>query len=301
MPGAKNVGCAILASRLRVDKRHRLRMQRLSTRVRCVCMYGRSELSVEQISSGGTVSYLHHDQAGSTRLITGSTGTVTGKCTYSAYGTPTCEGTTTTPLGYDGQYTSSDTGLVYLRNRVYDPTTAQFLMVDPLVATTGAPYYYAGDNPINEADPTGLGAVEVIVSSCEDEPIACAVLGAAEGTAGVIAGKRASEEVINAMTSGEPTYESDEGEAELKTKEAGRESEKPCGEEPPRRLPYQGEPNSTAVLDRGNGTGQIREYGPDGLPTRDFDFGHDHGSGDPHAHDWPGGVRGDGRPIEPNE
>ncbi len=44
---------------------------------------------VEQISSGGTVTYLHPDQAGSTRLLTGSSGTVTEKCTYSAYGTPT--------------------------------------------------------------------------------------------------------------------------------------------------------------------------------------------------------------------
>ena len=72
-------------------------------------IYGRSESKIEHISSGGTVEYLHHDQAGSTRLLTGSTGTVTGKCTYSAYGNPTCEGTSTTPLGYDGQYTNSDT------------------------------------------------------------------------------------------------------------------------------------------------------------------------------------------------
>jgi hypothetical protein len=70
---------------------------------------------VEQINnSTGTVTYLHHDQAGSTRLLTGSTGTVTGKCTYGAYGTPTCEGTTTTPLGYDAQYTSTDTRLIYM-------------------------------------------------------------------------------------------------------------------------------------------------------------------------------------------
>jgi hypothetical protein len=27
---------------------------------------------------------------------------------------------------YDAQYTSSDTGLIYMRNRVYDPATAQF-------------------------------------------------------------------------------------------------------------------------------------------------------------------------------
>jgi RHS repeat-associated protein len=61
------------------------------------------------------------------------------------------------PLGYDGQYTNSDTGLIYMRAREYDPSTAQFLSVDPLVGETHAPYYYAGDNPLNESDPTGLG------------------------------------------------------------------------------------------------------------------------------------------------
>lgn len=81
-------------------------------------MYGPPKTSVEQINTSiGTVTYLHHDQAGSTRLLTGSTGTVTGKCTYSAYGTPTCEGTATTPLGYDAQYTNSDTGLIYEDDR----------------------------------------------------------------------------------------------------------------------------------------------------------------------------------------
>jgi RHS repeat-associated protein len=119
-------------------------------------IYGPGGLPVEQISSGGTVTYLHRDQAGSTRLLTGSTGTVTGKCTYGAYGTPTCEGTSTTPLGYDAQYTSSDTGLIYLRGRTYDPATAQFLSVDPLVKNTRAPYTYAGDDPTTQADPTGL-------------------------------------------------------------------------------------------------------------------------------------------------
>jgi RHS repeat-associated protein len=120
-------------------------------------MYGPPATSIEQINNTtGTVTYLHHDQAGSTRLLTGSTGTVTGKCTYSAYGTPTCEGSTTTPLGYDGQYTSSDTGLIYMRARVYDPNTGQFLTVDPLKGISGEPYSYAGDNPLTYSDPTGL-------------------------------------------------------------------------------------------------------------------------------------------------
>jgi hypothetical protein len=63
-------------------------------------IYGPGGLPVEQISSGGTVTYLHHDQQGSTRLLTGSTGTVTGSTTFDAYGNKTgSTGTATTPLG----------------------------------------------------------------------------------------------------------------------------------------------------------------------------------------------------------
>ena len=122
-------------------------------------IYGPGGLPVEQVSSGGTVTYLHHDQQGSTRLLTGSTGTVTGSTTFDAYGNKTgSTGTSTTPLGYDGQYTSSDTGLIYLRTRVYDPSTAQFLSVDPIAAITGAPYNYTSDNPLNRGDASGLSS-----------------------------------------------------------------------------------------------------------------------------------------------
>ena len=31
------------------------------------------------------------------------------------------------------------------------------------------------------------------------------------------------------------------------------------------------------------------------------DYGHDHGAGDPHAHDWKDGKRGDGRSLTPEE
>jgi hypothetical protein len=55
-------------------------------------IYGPSGLPIEQITSGGTVTYLHHDQQGSTRLITVSSGAVEGKCTYGAHGAATCEG-----------------------------------------------------------------------------------------------------------------------------------------------------------------------------------------------------------------
>ena len=45
-----------------------------------------------------------------------------------------------------------------MRARVYDPTTAQFLTVDPAVSVTRAPYNYAGDDPVNRDDATGLSS-----------------------------------------------------------------------------------------------------------------------------------------------
>jgi len=43
----------------------------------------------------------------------------------------------------------------HLVNRYYDPSTEQFISVDPLVSQTGQPFSYAGDDPVNESDPSG--------------------------------------------------------------------------------------------------------------------------------------------------
>lgn len=40
--------------------------------------------------------------------------------------------------------------------RYYDPQTAQFLTRDPLESETGAPYSYAGSDPLDLSDPTGM-------------------------------------------------------------------------------------------------------------------------------------------------
>lgn len=118
-------------------------------------IYGPEGLPIEQIASE-TPTYLHHDQHGSTRLLTNSKGETKGTYTYTPYGAVEgSTGTATTPLGYDGQYRSNDTGLIYLRARAYDPSTAQFMSVDPRVGQSGEPYAYAGDNPVNADDPSG--------------------------------------------------------------------------------------------------------------------------------------------------
>jgi hypothetical protein len=43
-----------------------------------------------------------------------------------------------------------------LVDRYYDPTTDQFLSVDPDLAETGQPYAFTGDDPLNKTDPLGL-------------------------------------------------------------------------------------------------------------------------------------------------
>ncbi len=119
-------------------------------------VYGPEGLPIEQIASE-TPTWLHHDQQGSTRLLTSQAGTASGAYTFTPYGeTESHTGSATSNLLFDGQYTSSDTGLIYLRARVYDPTTAQFMSVDPLVASTGEAYGYAGEDPVNGGDPGGM-------------------------------------------------------------------------------------------------------------------------------------------------
>ena len=53
-------------------------------------------------------------------------------------------------------YTDPETGYVYLRNRYYDPATAQFLTRDPLDAATRSAYGYGGNDPLDQSDPLGL-------------------------------------------------------------------------------------------------------------------------------------------------
>jgi RHS repeat-associated protein len=136
-------------------------------------IYGPGGLPIEQISSEGRVLYLHHDQRGSTRLLTGSTGAVEGTFTYGGYGEQTgSTGTATTPLGYAGQYTEANTGLIYLRARSYEPATAQFTSVDPDVGSTWSPYGYAKDDPVDAGDPSGLASAAEIKAETVQEALA---------------------------------------------------------------------------------------------------------------------------------
>jgi RHS repeat-associated protein len=122
-------------------------------------IYGPEGLPVEQIlTSSGIATFLHHDQLGSTRALTNEAGEVTGVYGYGPTGEVTTHsGAGAASIQFAGQY-RMHTGkqLIYMRARTYDPSTAQFLTVDPALGRTGEPYGYATDNPINATDATGL-------------------------------------------------------------------------------------------------------------------------------------------------
>jgi len=121
-------------------------------------VYGPGGLPIEQITSTGTATYLHHDQLGSTRILTNTSGSVVGTYRYGPNGAFwKFTGTQGTQLGFAGQYRMhTENQLIYLRSRTYDPVTGQFLSPDPASAQSGETYAYASADPVNLTDPSGL-------------------------------------------------------------------------------------------------------------------------------------------------
>jgi len=123
-------------------------------------VYGAGTAPVTQVDlADDEVDYLHGDLIGSVRTVTDGAGVPVADSDYDAYGTEHAASgdpvSTVTRFGYAGEYTDPN-GYVYLRNRYYDPATAQFLTVDALVHTTGDAYGYTGGNPLQLVDPLGL-------------------------------------------------------------------------------------------------------------------------------------------------
>jgi RHS repeat-associated protein len=92
--------------------------------------------------SATVAAYYHHDVMGSTVAATepGYSGAGSGlSYTYAGY-------------RYD-----SETGLYYVNARYYNPNLGRFLQTDPIGLSGGTNLYaYAGNDPINLFDPTGM-------------------------------------------------------------------------------------------------------------------------------------------------
>ncbi len=113
---------------------------------------------IEQItttSTGATAVFLVANQTGVQGVYSSSGGT-DELAVYSPYGKHTITtGSDATPFGFQGSYTDP-TGLIYLINRYYDPSTGTFVTVDPDVSETKEPFTYTDDDPVNLVDASGL-------------------------------------------------------------------------------------------------------------------------------------------------
>jgi RHS repeat-associated protein len=137
---------------------------------------------IEQItttSSGATAVFLVANQTG-VQGVFSSSGATDELAVYSPYGKQTIKsGSDVTPFGFQGSYTDS-TGLIYLINRYYDPSTDQFLSVDPDVATTDQPYVFTNDDPLNAEDPLGCEPVAAGGNTNADTPAVAKALAKAK-------------------------------------------------------------------------------------------------------------------------
>jgi RHS repeat-associated protein len=119
-------------------------------------IYGPGGQVLEQIS-GTSALFYHHDQIGSVRATTNSSGTLQSSYAYDPYGTSGTACGSSQPFRFSGEYCDTESGFYYLRARYYDPGTGQFLTRDPLVMLTRSAYSYVAGNPLNLSDPSGLG------------------------------------------------------------------------------------------------------------------------------------------------
>jgi len=107
----------------------------------------------------GNQTYFLCDGLGSTANLTDGAGNTTATYSYDLFGAIRSE-SGTGAAGNEWRFTGeqrdpqSGRNFYYLRARYYDPGIGRFLSQDPLPA--GNLYAYAGNNPVNFVDPSGL-------------------------------------------------------------------------------------------------------------------------------------------------
>jgi RHS repeat-associated protein len=112
-------------------------------------------------TSANPSSYLG-DGLRSVRGLTNANGIMNQTYQTDEFGVPSLSlGGSSQPFGYTGEQTD-ETGLIYLRARMYDPVVGRFLQRDPAGCSTSAVdpqalnrFSYVESNPVNDIDPSG--------------------------------------------------------------------------------------------------------------------------------------------------
>ena len=105
-------------------------------------------------AAGIALDYYLYDEKGS---VTGMKTDTASSYRYEAFGIQVESGTSAryNPFRYTGEYMDEESGLIYLRNRYYAPSSGRFLTEDP--AMDGLNWYvYCNNNSVNFTDKLGL-------------------------------------------------------------------------------------------------------------------------------------------------
>ncbi len=107
---------------------------------------------------GDAYYYYIYNAHGDVIMMVDESGNIVNQYEYDAWGKITEETeTVANSIKYAGEYYDEETGFIYLRNRMYDPTTRRFTSEDPARDQLNW-YAYCGNNPVMCVDPWGLDA-----------------------------------------------------------------------------------------------------------------------------------------------
>ena len=127
------------------------------------------------MSTGGSVYYYIVDGLGSATAVTDTTGTVRNKSTFDVWGKARSETIgVPSPFAFTARE-SAEAGMLFFRERYYDPSIGRFTSEDPLAMILrrfpiSFRYAYVDSNPIIARDPTGM-IIECTTTSSTDREV----------------------------------------------------------------------------------------------------------------------------------
>ena len=120
--------------------------------------YSYDLLGVSAVNDGTATTYFDKDTHSDIVAHLNGEGEITSSQYFDSFGNKNSQ-ITEDEFGYTGEYMDAESGLIYLRNRYYDPETGRFINEDPV--RDGVNWYvYCNGNPVMFVDPWGLVVTE---------------------------------------------------------------------------------------------------------------------------------------------
>ncbi len=172
-------------------------MKRLNGMWVCLALFW-----VAMAAQARTMHFYYTDPQGTVLAKTDAQGNILARYDYKPYG-GVVSGQGPNGPGYTGHENDTETGLVYMQARYYDPV-GRFLSPDPVGPGVGSlfgfnRYDYADNNPIINVDPTGMAPGDE--GECLKSPYPCGISIVGGGGERSLLGRRAMNEANAALKS----------------------------------------------------------------------------------------------------